>query len=122
MGEVLPLPSVGDVFLDVRGDGRSMRVSYHEDGGTVVMSLWSGAACRGTFRMDPGDVSRLVAVLDEMRMIPSASPAAEGQGPDAASAVAGPADDPAPSLDTTGDISGTVNSLRLSSGPVLRIA
>jgi len=72
--------------------------------------------------MDAGDVRGLAAVLAGMRRLPSAAPAAEGQGPDAASAVAGPADDPAPSLDTTGDISGTVNSLRLSSGPVLRIA
>jgi hypothetical protein len=32
MGEVLPLPSPGDVFTDVRGDDRTMRASYHQVG------------------------------------------------------------------------------------------
>ena len=67
MGEVLPLPSIGDVFVDVRGDDRTLRVSYHADGGVVVVSLWAGAACRGSFRMGTDDVGRLLSVLADVR-------------------------------------------------------
>ena len=49
-----------------RDDDRTLRVSYHADRGTVVMSLWSGAACRGTFRLAADEVERLIAVLDRM--------------------------------------------------------
>ena len=57
------MPTVGDVFLDVRGDDRTMRVSYHQDRGVVVVSLWAGAACRGSFRLAADDAGRLVALL-----------------------------------------------------------
>lgn len=67
MGEVLPIPAVGDVFTDVRGDGRTMRVSHHADRGAVVVSLWTGTACRGSFRLAATDIDRLVATLAAMR-------------------------------------------------------
>jgi hypothetical protein len=63
MGEVLPLPSFGDVFADIRGDDRTMRVSLHPDHGLVVVSLWAGRVCRGSFRMAVEDVGRLVSAL-----------------------------------------------------------
>ena len=63
MGEVLPMPNPGDVFVDVRGEDRTMRVSYHLDRGVVVVSLWAGGTCRGSFRLAAQDVDRLVAVL-----------------------------------------------------------
>ncbi|MFC3502532.1 hypothetical protein ACFOOK_16355 [Micromonospora krabiensis] len=65
MGEVLPIPSFGDLFADVRGEDRMMRVSYHPDRGAVVLSLWSGPVCRGSFRLATGDVPRLLALLTE---------------------------------------------------------
>jgi hypothetical protein len=76
MGEVLPIPSPGDVFADVRGEDRTMRVSYHEDRGVVVVSLWAGAQCRGSFRMAVQDVERLVTVLNEVD-VPDAADATD---------------------------------------------
>jgi len=64
MGELLPLPRVGDVFADVRGDDRTMRVSCHEDRGVVVVSLWAGKMCRGSFQLPIGDLPRLRAALE----------------------------------------------------------
>jgi hypothetical protein len=63
MAEVLPLPSPGDVFTDVRGEDRTMRVSYHQDSGIVVVSLWAGRNCRASFRLARADLARLTAVL-----------------------------------------------------------
>ncbi len=76
MGEVLPIPSPGDVFADVRGEDRTMRVSYHEDRGVVVVSLWAGVQCRGSFRMAVQDVERLVTVLNEVD-VPDAADATD---------------------------------------------
>jgi hypothetical protein len=64
MGEVLPLPTVGEIFDDVRDGGRAMRVSFHADQGIVVVSLWAGALCRGSFRMAVEDAQRLHTLLD----------------------------------------------------------
>ena len=61
------MPSLGDVFADVRGDNRTMRVSCHVERGIVVVSLWAGAMCRGSFRMAADDVERLISTLGEMR-------------------------------------------------------
>jgi len=69
MGEVLPIPSLGDVFDDVRGDDRALRVSFHADRGVVVVSLWAGPVCRGSFRMAAADIERLQATLEEMRTV-----------------------------------------------------
>ncbi|MFC0506305.1 hypothetical protein [Micromonospora costi] len=63
MGEVLPMPTLGDLFADTRGEDRTMRVSYHPEREAVVLSLWSGGVCRGSFRMPVGDVPRLLALL-----------------------------------------------------------
>jgi hypothetical protein len=78
MGEVLPMPDVGDLFTDVRGGDRTMRVSYHEDRGVLVVSLWLGPVCRGSFRMAAGDVHKLVAALSEIET----SIASESVAPD----------------------------------------
>jgi hypothetical protein len=64
MGEVLPLPAVGEIFADVRDGGRTMRVSLHNDHGIVVVSLWAGTLCRGSFRMAAEDAVRLRTLLD----------------------------------------------------------
>ena len=64
MGEVLPLPTVGEIFTDVRDGGRTMRVSVHADRDTVVVSLWAGGLCRGSFRLAADDAGRLRETLD----------------------------------------------------------
>jgi hypothetical protein len=66
MAELLPLPSPGDVFTDVRGEDRTMRVSYHQDSGIVVVSMWAGRTCRASFRVAPADASRLAVLLTEI--------------------------------------------------------
>jgi len=63
---VLPLPTHGGVFLDARGDNRSLRVSWHHDAGEaglVVLSLWRGGACVATFRLAADEVEALVEAL-----------------------------------------------------------
>jgi hypothetical protein len=62
---VRPLPSVGEVFLDARGGGRALRVSWHTEVGLVVLSLWSGGACTGSFRLPAEDVPVLIDALRE---------------------------------------------------------
>ena len=67
MGEILPLPTVGEIFADVRGDGRTMRVSFHADRDVVVVSLWAGTMCRGSFRLSTADAARLRGMLDDFQ-------------------------------------------------------
>jgi hypothetical protein len=109
MGEVLPMPAVGDVFADVRGDDRTMRVSYHQDRGVVVVSLWAGVVCRGSFRLAAGEVGRLAAVLSEVAALSEVAGRSEDAAPEdgrAAEAAAEPATpSPAPSPEQTGDVS-----------------
>src|SRR6266516_3977013 len=89
MGEVLPIPSPGDVFVDVRGEDRTMRVSYHHDRGIVVVSLWAGATCRGSFRLAAQEVDRLVAVLTGVAApAPEPVDAAEPAAPETADGTA----------------------------------
>ena len=103
------MPTVGDIFLDVRGDDRSMRVSYHQDRGVVVVSLWAGPVCRGSFRLPADDVGRLIGLLSEI--VP---PAGATGTPDDTGALAGA--DPvatapersAPTPEQTGDVSRSV--------------
>jgi hypothetical protein len=58
-----PLPSTGEVFLDARGDGRSLRVSWHPEADLMVLSLWREQTCAGTFRLRVDEVPALVEVL-----------------------------------------------------------
>jgi hypothetical protein len=60
---VTPLPHTGQVFLDARGAGRALRVSWHGEADLVVLSLWSGRTCTGTFRLPVEDVPDLIAAL-----------------------------------------------------------
>lgn len=66
------MPAVGDVFTDVRGGGRTMRVSQHADKGVVVVSFWAGELCRSSFRLSVADAARLAALFGG---VPSALPA-----------------------------------------------
>jgi hypothetical protein len=121
MGEVLPMPTFGDVFTDVRGGDRTMRISSHREQGVVVVSLWFGPVCRGSFRMDAGDVGRLMSVLGEIGL--SVDPAPDGRGlGSTAAAGAGAPDRPESAAEQTGDITGTAERRRLASVPVLGVA
>jgi hypothetical protein len=79
--QVAPLPAAGEVFLDARGSGRALRVSWHRlgpgRGDLVVLSLWRGATCAGTFRLPVEDVPDLVAALQE-GLAGAFSPSGEG--------------------------------------------
>jgi hypothetical protein len=61
--DAAPLPRLGEVFFDVRGSSRSMRLSWYADTGIAVFSIWQGGTCTGTFRLPMDDLSRLVDSL-----------------------------------------------------------
>ena len=50
-----------DMFLDERGTG--LRVSWHPERDLVVLSVWQGDGCIGTFRMSVQDIPRLSGLL-----------------------------------------------------------
>lgn len=58
-----PLPATGEAFLDARGDRRALRVTWHHEAGVVVLSLWRGQTCAGTFRLEVTEVPGLIEVL-----------------------------------------------------------
>ena len=58
-----PLPRQGETFLDPRGGARSLRVRWHHEADLVVLSLWRGAECTGTFRLPSAEVPALIEVL-----------------------------------------------------------
>jgi len=80
--DAAPLPRLGEVFFDVRGNSRSMRLSWYADTGVAVFSIWQGGTCTGTFRLPMDDLSRMV---ESLRRGP--------QGQRAASQPAGPGED-----------------------------
>ncbi len=61
--DAAPLPRLGEVFFDVRGSSRSMRLSWYADTGIAVFSIWQGGMCTGTFRLPIGDLPRMVEIL-----------------------------------------------------------
>src|SRR5215469_18392067 len=61
--DAAPLPRLGEVFFDVRGTSRSMRLSWYADTGIAVFSIWQGGTCTGTFRLPMDDLSRLMDSL-----------------------------------------------------------
>jgi hypothetical protein len=63
MAEVTSLPASGDVYFDSRGEGRTLRVSWHHADGLVILSLWHHNVCVGSFRLAAGDVRALIDAL-----------------------------------------------------------
>src|ERR1700679_1124667 len=61
--DAAPLPRLGEVFFDVRGSSRSMRLSWYSDTGVAVFSIWQGGTCTGTFRLPIEDLPRMTAAL-----------------------------------------------------------
>jgi hypothetical protein len=60
---VPPSPPGAEHFLDPRGDARSLRVRWHHSDGLVVLSLWRGSECTGTFRLPVDEVPTLIEAL-----------------------------------------------------------
>jgi hypothetical protein len=63
MADLLPLPRIGESFVDVRGQNRSMRVSLHPESGLAVFSIWAGLSCRASFQLPLDEAIRLSEVL-----------------------------------------------------------
>lgn len=59
------LTTPGTIFLDPRGDGRALRVSWHQEADVVVLSLWRDNVCSATFRLAIDEVPDLIALLRE---------------------------------------------------------
>jgi hypothetical protein len=58
-----PLAPSGAIFLDDRGGGRALRVTWHSEADVVVLSLWRENVCAGSFRVQSADVPSLLAAL-----------------------------------------------------------
>jgi hypothetical protein len=65
MEAVSPLPKSGAVFFDPRDERRSLRVSFHDDTGLFVLSLWFDGNCIGTFRLSAEQAPALVQAFVE---------------------------------------------------------
>jgi hypothetical protein len=65
LAAVPALPTQGEVFEDVRGNGRTMRVSWHGHDGVVVLSLWKNSECVSTFRLPVSDLPDLLRALTD---------------------------------------------------------
>lgn len=63
MSAATPLPRQGDVFFDSRGADRALRLSRHPDAGVVVLSIWNGGVCQGTFRLPSDQIAALAEAL-----------------------------------------------------------
>ncbi|HEY2505240.1 MAG TPA: hypothetical protein VGI58_01885 [Streptosporangiaceae bacterium] len=61
--DAAPLPRLGEVFFDVRGNSRSMRLSWYADTDVAVFSIWQGGRCTGTFRLPIADLGRMIELL-----------------------------------------------------------
>ncbi len=75
--DAAPLPRAGEVFFDVRGSSRCMRLSWYADTGVAVFSIWQGAQCTGTFRLPIAELPRMAEAL---RNGPAAEAAPPGTG------------------------------------------
>lgn len=63
MTVVQAFPSHGDVFFDVRDDGRNLRVNWHHERDLVVLSTWRHGSCIATCQVDRTDIPKLIAQL-----------------------------------------------------------
>jgi hypothetical protein len=61
--DAVPLPREGEVFFDVRGEARTLRLSWYADSAVAVFSIWHQNRCMGTFRLPFVDLVRMVETL-----------------------------------------------------------
>jgi hypothetical protein len=100
--DAAPLPRLGEVFFDVRGNSRSMRLSWYADTGVAVLSIWQGGMCTGTFRLAIADLPRMVETLQ--RGPGAQQPGWDGETP--GQAFAGPPGDATAQGHAMGPMSG----------------
>jgi hypothetical protein len=67
---VSPLPLRGGVHLDLRDDGRILRVSAHPEANSVILSIWRRNECVATHHVAAGDVPDLIKVLADALVTP----------------------------------------------------
>jgi hypothetical protein len=53
----------GELFLDDRGEQRTLRLTWHREVDLVVLSLWREGRCTGTFRLRVTEVPALIDAL-----------------------------------------------------------
>lgn len=79
----------GEVFLDARRDGKSLRLTWHQQNDEVTMSLWRSGVCSATFRLArhevPSFIDALVDGLSGVREPLPSTPATRLPGQTAAS-------------------------------------
>ena len=63
MAEAQPARRGREWFTDQRTPVRRLQATWHAEDGLVVLSLWQGDHCTGTFRMPVADAGRLVGFL-----------------------------------------------------------
>jgi hypothetical protein len=73
--DAAPLPRLGEVYFDVRGESRSMRLSWYADTGVAVFSIWQGGTCTGTFRLPIDELPRMIAALQRGPLSDARAPA-----------------------------------------------
>jgi hypothetical protein len=106
--DAAPLPRLGEVFFDVRGNSRSMRLSWYADTGVAVLSIWQGGMCTGTFRLAIADLPRMVQTLQ--RGPDGQQPGWDGESPGQAFA------------DAPGDATAQVRAMGPMSGQMMQPA
>jgi hypothetical protein len=88
MGDVRPLPRRQEIFVDERGVG--LRVTWHPERELVVLSVWHGEVCTGSFRLPVAELPRLGGFLtavfgdwagDVLAARPEPRPHRNGGGP-----------------------------------------
>jgi hypothetical protein len=74
MTVVQAFPAHGDVFFDVRDDGRNLRVNWHHDRDLVVLSTWRHGSCIATCQVNRTDVPGLInQLVDGLAFVPTPS-------------------------------------------------
>jgi hypothetical protein len=63
MSAARPLPELGSIFLDARGNDRALRVTWHSESDLVVLSLWRDNVCAASFRLAVDEVPELIEML-----------------------------------------------------------
>ena len=71
MTVVQALPRRGDVFFDVRDDGRVLRVGWHPEQGVVVLSTWRHGSCISSCHLARSAVPGLISELVEGLAVPA---------------------------------------------------
>lgn len=63
VAEIHELPVVREWFTDDRSPVRRLQATWHGERRLVVLSLWQGDTCTGTFRLPIAEAGPLIGVL-----------------------------------------------------------